>query len=282
MRAIDRSALVTGYNRRMASRLPLPLVAAIAVLGLGFLPSAVMARRVRPLFEPTDLELEQPGTLELDVQLGVVRGEQAARVVVPDFELDVGLLPFLELDLDGAYAIEGPTRGPFAFDHAAPDSLWSAAKLGFYDGRNVAAHTALALGIQLGPKWPIAPAAHGVGVEALLLACTTYRTLQLVWNAGGFVEPAPERVLAARPNGVELGVDASVALDDAQRFSAIGSVSFVHFRSQDADQLLGVAGVAWSVSDMLDLSLVGLIGVLSGGDHYGALLGVAPKLRVLD
>src|SRR5690349_8821618 len=74
-------------------------------------------RGVRPLFEPTDLELEEAGVAELDVQVGTIRSQGPARLVVPDFELDLGLLPNLELDVDGAYAIEGsgPAAGPFAF-----------------------------------------------------------------------------------------------------------------------------------------------------------------------
>jgi hypothetical protein len=256
-------------------------VCATAVTVLSLAPAQAAARRVRPLFEPTDLELEPPGTIEGDLQFGLVRGEQATRLALPDFELDVGLLPFLELDVDGAYAIEGPSGGPFAFDHAAPDSLWVAAKLGFYDSRDAQAHTAFALGVQVGPKLPIAPAAHGVGVEALLLAGTTYDRLQLVWNVGGFAEPAPDAA-PARPHGLELGVDVNMALDAAQRFSAIGGASFVHFRSHDADQLLGTAGVSWSVVEMLDVSVVGMLGLFSGGDHYGVLVGIAPKMRLLQ
>src|SRR3954468_1791496 len=87
-------------------------------------PAHAPARRVRPLFEPTDLELEDSGTVEADLQLGVVRGEEASRLVFPDLELDVGVTRDLEIDLDGAYAIEAAPGGSFSFDRAAPDSLW--------------------------------------------------------------------------------------------------------------------------------------------------------------
>src|SRR3954464_3722453 len=90
-------------------------------------------RGVRPFFEPTDLELEEVGVAEVDVQVGGIRSQGPWRVVVPDFELDVGLFRNFELDLDGAYAIEGPAAGPFAFAHPAPDSLWLSAKVGLYD-----------------------------------------------------------------------------------------------------------------------------------------------------
>jgi hypothetical protein len=76
---------------------------AVAVLG----PTPAWARPARPLFEPTDLEMEEAGVTEVDLQLGAVRGPPGSpwRAVLPDFELDLGLLPNLELDLDGAYAI---------------------------------------------------------------------------------------------------------------------------------------------------------------------------------
>jgi hypothetical protein len=245
-------------------------------------PGHACARHVRPLFEPTDLEIEQPGVIEGDLQFGLVRGDGALRVVVPDFELDVGILPNLEFDLDGAYAIESRSRGPFSFDHAAPDSLWPAAKLGFYDAQNEVEQSAFAFGVQLGPKLPVAAAAHGVGAEGLALLGTSYAGVHAVWNAGGFADPAPDASSSQRPHGLEFGVDLNVDLDADQRFSLNGSVSLVHFLSSDPDQLLMAAGVTWSISEMLDVSLTGLLGVLAGGDRYGILLGVSPKFALFD
>jgi hypothetical protein len=237
------------------------------------------ARRVRPLFEPTDLELEETGVAELDLQFGVVRSQGPARVVVPDFELDVGLLPNLELDVDGAYAVEGPSSGPFAFDHAAPDSLWPAAKIGIYDANDHEARTAFALGVQLGPKLPVASGSHGIGVESLALVGTAIARMHLVWNAGGFIDPAPDPG-SGRPSGLELGVDMDLDLDAADTFSLEGGLSAVHFVSHDPAQLLATAGIVWSPIDALDLSLLGLVGFLQGSDRYGVLLGVSPKLRL--
>src|SRR5262245_21127302 len=97
-----------------------------------FLGRNAAARR-RPLFEPTDLELEDVGMLEVDLQFGVIRGRDPWRLALPDFEVDVGLAPGVEIDVDGAYAIEGPDDGGFSFTHPAPDNLWTAAKLGLYD-----------------------------------------------------------------------------------------------------------------------------------------------------
>ncbi len=245
---------------------------------LGWAPGA-QARRARPLFEPTDLELEDPGVLELDMQFGMIRSRGPARIVVPDFELDVGLLRNVELDVDGAYAVEGPRSGPFRLDHAAPDSLWTAAKIGFYDARDPDAQTAFAFGVQVGPKLPVASGSHGLGMEALALVGTAIDRTHLVWNAGGFIDPDPD-AMPGRPTGVELGLDMDLDLDAGDRFSASAGVSSVYFLSHDADQLLATAGVTWSPIDALDVSLVGLVGFLQGSDRYGVLLGISPKLRL--
>jgi hypothetical protein len=257
------------------------LLVALALAGLFVAPERVYARPLRPLFEPTDLEIEQPGVIEADLQFGLVRGEGAYRIVVPDFELDVGIFENLELDVDGAYAIEGRSHGPFSFDHAAPDSLSSAVKWGLFERKNEAAQTAFAVGVQLGPKWPIAAAAHGVGGEGLLLVATDYAIVHAVWNIGGFAEPSPV-AHAERPRGIELGLDLDVDLDDDQRFSLTGELSAVLFLSQDLDQLATSAGVTWSISERLDVSLVGLVALLAGGDRYGILLGVSPKFAPFE
>jgi hypothetical protein len=257
------------------------------LLGLGVLLSAWLggavvasARRgVRPLFEPTDLELEKTGVIDIDVQMGAIQGRGPARVVVPDFELDFGILPNLELDIDGAYAIEGPAAGPFSFDHAAPDSLWIGAKVGLYDWSDDEAKSAWALGLQLGPKLPVASAAHGVGGEALLLVGHLVYGTHLVLNAGAFVDPSPDAT-SGRPVGIELGLDLDRDLDEHGRFSVTGELSGVRFVSSDPAQLLATAGVTFAATENLDLSVVGLVGFLEGSDRYGALLGVSPKLHL--
>jgi len=260
-----------------------PFVGA-AVGGLVMVTLAVPpanAHNLRPLFEPTDLEMEPTGVLDIDVQVGAVRSPGPWRAVMPDFELDLGLLPYLELDLDGAYAIEGRSTGPFSFDHAAPDSLWPSLKLGLYDEHDGVGHRAWALGLQVGPKIPVAADAHGIGVEGLLLVGYLLGPLHTVLNLGAFADPAPDAG-SGRPLGIEVGLDFELDLDDLNRFSLTGEVSSVRFVSDDPHQLMATAGLKWAVSPWLDLSAVGLWGFLAGSDRYGALLGVSPKFRVFE
>src|SRR5512146_1538481 len=116
-----------------------------------------------PRFEPTDLELEDSGTMEIDLQAGPVKGPDAARIVVPDFEIDLGILPGVERDVDGAYGVEGvPGGAPRFLDHAAPENLWLSVKLGLWDHHD-ADGNAWAVGVQAGPKLRAATDTHGIG-----------------------------------------------------------------------------------------------------------------------
>jgi hypothetical protein len=60
--------------------------------------------------------------------------------------------------------------------------------------------------------------------------------------------------------------------------SLTGEIGTVLYVSPDPDQLHVTAGLTWSPNDNLDLSVVGLVGFLPGGDRLGLLVGVSPKL----
>jgi hypothetical protein len=255
-------------------------LAAAIVLVLAWLPARAGAAP-RPRFEPTDLEWEDTGIAELDLQFGPVRGQGPWRVVVPDFELDLGLLPWLEIDLDGAYAVEGPDTGPFSLDHSAPDALWPSVKLGLYGVHDTGDAYGAALGVQVGPKLPVAPGAHGLGVEGLLLGGGMAGRLTAVLNLGGFIDPAPD-ANSGRQIGMEVGLDLRLRLDQRNRFGLTGELGGTIFTSPDPNQLQLTLGFVWSVRPTLDLSLTGLLGTLSGGDRYGLFLGVSPKVRLFN
>ena len=198
------------------------------------------------LFEPTDLEMEQAGTAELDVQFGAMKSDGPWRMVVPDVEFDLGIAPGVELDIDGAYAIEGPDEGPFRLDHPAPDNLWLAAKLGLYDSRS------FALGCQFGPKVPLAPDARGAGYEGLLLFGHTWGENHAVVNLGGLVDPGAA-ISRGRPIGMEGGVDLDLDLGVAH-LSAQGELGGIRYFSADRHELHATAGLTWAANDNLDIS----------------------------
>lgn len=222
--------------------------------------------------------METPGTMELDAQFGAVRSDVPWRLVVPDVELDLGLWPRVELDIDGAYAIEGPDDGSFMLDHPAPDNIWVCAKLGLYDSREEGAKSAWALGAQLGPKLPVARDGHGLGYEGLLLLGKVWDDSHFVLNLGGLIDPGSE-ISRQRPVGIEGGIDTEFDLG-RWGLSVTGEIGAIRYFSSDPHELHATAGLNWGVTDQLDISLVGLAGFLSGGDHEGVLVGISPKFKL--
>ena len=257
-----------------------PIVAGALMAATIALPAGVSARP-RPRFEPTDLEWEETGVAEVDLEFGAIRSPGPWRFVIPDFELDFGIHHNVELDLDGAYAIEGPDSGAFAFDHAVPDSLWPSLKIGIWDDHDYETHHAQAIGIQIGPKLPVAHLSHGIGAEGLLMVGGSLQGVNAVLNLGGFIEPAQDGV-TYRQIGVETGVDLQVQLDAQNRFQWTGELATAYFISPDPNQLHATTGITWSASPNLDLSVVGVFGFLAGDDRYGILFGIEPKLRMFE
>jgi hypothetical protein len=154
------------------------------------------ARPVRRLFEPTDLELEDSGVIEADLQVGVVKGTNGNRIVVPDAEIDIGLTEQLELDLDGAFSIE---------DHkVSPDNLWVSLKAGLLSFEDASRKRSFSTGLQLGPKLPLARQAQGIGLEGLFLFGLALQDTHLIANIGGLLDPSIGGT--SRPCGYEGGL----------------------------------------------------------------------------
>jgi hypothetical protein len=244
----------------------------------GLAGSAGAAPTHRRRFEPTDLEMENAGAVELDLQVGVARGDATWRTAVPDFELDLGLTDNVELDVDGTNNVEGGADGRFSFDHLSPDNLWVSSKLGLLDARDQSAQTAWAFGVQLGPKLPMASDAHGLGYEALALLGRTIGSTKLALNVGGLVDPG-EHVTTGRPVGVESGLDLNVAIRRSP-FCVLGEIGGIHYFSNNPDQLSATLGFAWQADDAFEISVLGLAGLLPHGDRGAVLLGFSPKVAL--
>jgi hypothetical protein len=261
-----------GEDRNVRGRI------ATIVIALSISSSAHAGKH--PRFEPTDLELEDSGTVEVDLQAGPVRGPDANRIVGADFEIDFGILPYLELDLDGAYGIEGVPRGspgPTFLDHSAPENLWLSVKLGLWDHRDPITNNAWAIGVQLGPKFPIATDTHGIGFESLALIGRMMGPVHLVGQIGGLVDP--HEGTSPRPFGIEGGLDLDLDLTK-DTWSLLGELGGIWYGSADASQLSATLGIQWSPSQKLDLSIVAMVGFLSGSDPVGLLFGASPKFSL--
>jgi hypothetical protein len=251
-----------------------------ALVALALALAAPPARgEARRRFEPTDLDLQPPGVLELDSQVGFTEGESAGRVVVPDLEASLGLAPNVQLEIDAAYAVEGPPVGRFALDHPAPDNLWLSTKVGFGEVRDDAAGRVWAFGAQLGPKAPLAPGAHGAGYEAMAIVGLSIRRVHLAFDAGGFVDPAPDGT-RRRSTAIEGGVDLDWDLDAKGVWSLVAELGAARYFSGEDPQAHATCGLTWGPTPDLDLTVSGLLGFLSGGDRGGVLLGVTPRFAM--
>ena len=236
-------------------------------------------QRVRRRFDPEELKLEAPGVVHADLAFGVVRGEEGGRWLVPDFDVDVGLAPNVEVGVDGAWAIEGTPQQRYALDHRAPDNLWLSSKAGLWESKDEARRSVWAFGGQLGPRVPVAPNAHGTGFEALALLARRAGPMHLVLNLGGLVESGAE-VRRGRPEAVLTGLDASFDLDDRGRFALAADLGGVFFVTGEKAQLASTAGLVWATTSWLDLGVSAMMGFLAGGDRYGMILNFSPKLAL--
>ena len=228
----------------------------------------------RPRFEPTDLELEKPGTTELDMQFGALWGDGPGglRLTFMDFELDLGLLPNVELDVDGAFSVNNAeTATPQVFG----ESLWTSVKLGFLDRRNAAGSSAVSFGAQLGPRIATV-GAYGSGYEGIALLGLYEDRVHVVLNGGAIFDAGPSRG-STRPFSVVGGVDLDLDLDATNRWSLLGELALGYFPVVYPNEVTMTAGFAFAPSKHLTLSLIVLGGFVPGADRVGLLFGVAPK-----
>lgn len=256
----------------------LHLLSALLLVGL-VCDSASAARRHRRRFEATDLEQENPGELNLDLEAGII-SERAGgyRAAVPDFEIGMGFDPQVELILDSAYFASGPDLGSASLKGGSFDNLWTSARLAIFGDDNDVERTGWAFGAQLGPKLPIARDATGAGYEGVAIFAFRRQRLHLLFNAGGVLEPGT-RGVSGHPVGLEGALDTTLALDALQIFALDVEFAGVHYFSGAPAQASVTLGLQWAATPALDLALEGIAG-LAGDDRYGVLLQVAPTFAL--
>lgn len=256
---------IEGASRWVASALVL-----LALFGASREASALPPR---PRFEPTDLLFEDPGDLELDVQLGPQLRSDKNRLYLPDFELDFGLRDDLEIDLDGAFAVDGFDLASGSRSFAA-DPLWTSVKIGLVDIARTDTRR-FALGAQLGPRLPVGEGVAGIGYEALVLAGYTSSDLHLVLQ-GGFVVDPGETQGSGRPSGFVGGVDVSQAM--GRRFTLTAELGTSLYTSRDPNELDVSLGSVFTSSEHSSFSVVVLGSVLERTRALSLLVGFAPKV----
>lgn len=251
---------------------------------LGLLIAASPARagaQSHARFEPTDLEMEKPGVMEIDLQSGAMFNRRArlSRVVASDFEVDLGLSKRVEVDVDGAFSYDKANSAGWI-----GEPLWVSAKLGLASSgvrRDDAGPSAssFALGLQLGLRLPTVHAGSGIGYQAVLLAGLERDRLHLVLNAGGLIDPG-DAIGHGRPVQALLGASMQLDVSAEGDWALLGLAATTLSFSDDPHEYYGAIGLQYSPSDDLDISLLALGGSYANGDTFGALLRIAPKLHL--
>jgi hypothetical protein len=248
----------------------------LCLLLLVFSASASVSAKHRH-FEPDDLELENPGVLDVDLQAGPVLGTSTSgnHWLLPDFEVGLGITPEVELDVSGAFTFDrvGGQR------HVSGDPLWIATKLGLYDSRDDSSNgsgDAWALGIELGPRFPTIESG-GIGYGALGLLGFTHQGLAWVLNAGTLIDPGAS-IADSHAKSLVCGLDFNADLAAQSRWSLQSELGAAYYFSPDPHELSFSLGTTYAVNPRLDVSLTALSGLLRHTDHAAVLLGVSPQM----
>ena len=260
----------TGAARRAS-------LALLVIVGLVAEAGPAAAQRPRRRFEPTDLRLQPAGVAEVDLQGGIVTGEDGQRAFLPDVETSLGISSHVELELDGTFGLDRLSKPVFL------DNTLLAVRIGIVDEQDVPGGTsAWSGGVQAGPRLPTLPGTHGLGMEALAIVGRTAGGMHLFAQVGSLIDPS-ESVAGYRrpvhPFGLEGGLDLDLDLDGSDRWSLNAELGGITYFSPHRDQLHAAAGPAVRVSKGLELSVIAIVGVLAGGDRLGLVLGANSRFQ---
>jgi hypothetical protein len=240
--------------------------------------SGAEARRHRPRFEPTNLDLNPVGVIDADVESGFIHDGQGDQLMLADVELDVGILPRVEFDLDTSLWTSSVGLGTFQPGPAQFDNVWAGLKIGLVTGGRPGAPGAWGVGVQLGPRIALAPDAQGLGAEVLVIVEWTRRWGTVSLNVGGFSEPRQaglHEVSRALVGAVDLAIP--LGRSDVWTLTAEG---FGVLNELTAQRELGASvGIACACSTHLGASLTALGGWIGDGPALGVLLGLSPQVR---
>jgi hypothetical protein len=232
----------------------------------------VQARRFRTRFEPDTLEMEEPGTLSVDAQLGgsYGDGEYGSRLIVPDYELDLALSKRLELDVQGGYALVelGGQK-----QEIVGDATWVALRWAPVQLEDKQSGRTFGVGLQLGPRFPGVHNMKAFGLGALALVGAGNKRLHVVLNLGSALDRDQEWSLA-------YGADVVYELSVKAKWRALMQVAGAHFFGDDPDQALLSIGIAHELSDDFELSLLVLTGPVVKGDRFGMTFGMTYDARL--
>jgi hypothetical protein len=216
--------------------------------------------------------------VELNTQVGVTSGDGAAgnRIVLPDFEADLGLTSRVELSIDGAFSLDHYDNEEHR--ELQGEALWTGVKLGLLDFRDPDTQTGFAVGAQLGPRIGTV-GGSGVGYGALGLLGYKGPAMQSTANLGYFIDPGP-RTLGEHSKSTVVGLDLALDLDDRSEWSLLGSMAFAYYFTNEPTEWLVSLGAAVDASKTWNFQLTALGGILPGEDRLGIFFGATPRFAL--
>jgi hypothetical protein len=240
----------------------------LLLLAVWLSPQRAQARRFfRSRFRPDTLEIQRVGQLEVEAQLGGIYGDgpDGSRTPLPDFALGLGVLPWLEIDIDSSFAQTniGESRASFV-----GEPVWVAGRFDLYNVEDKETGNTFGIGAQVGPRLPSIHNATGIGVGALALIGGGSKNLHAVVNLGSTVD-------ASQSPSINYGIDLEYEFELRHKWSLIGEIAGAHYFGDDApDVLLLDVGFGAELSDDLELELMVLTGPVFQGDRFGLMAGV--------
>jgi hypothetical protein len=207
--------------------------------------------------------------VEIDHQLGAFYADDrdGSRATVPDGSIDLGVFPWLEIDLDYAFSVTHLDSGEPRW---VGEPLWLAAQVGALEARDDAGEQRFGVGLQAGPRLPSVGTPAGMGFGALALVGVGIHQLQLSANLGAFFD-------RGQPAALLSGINAQYAL--GSRWTALADIAAAYYAGPVPAQLIVDLGAAYKLSEQLLLSFLLLGGPAFHGDRVGALLGATYAMQ---
>jgi hypothetical protein len=224
------------------------------------------ARRFfRARFRPGTLELQKVGELEVETEAGLIYGDgqDRSRLAIPDFALGLGVLEWLEVNLDSSLAV---TKIGTADGRYVGEPLWLSGRFDLYNFEDERTGSSFGIGAQVGPRLPSLHNARGIGVGAIGLIGGGPKGLNFVLSVGSTVD-------AAQSLAIVYGLSVEYELERKHKWTLIGELAGARYFDDDPDQLLLNVGFGTDLTDALELELLLLTGPVYEGDRIGLMAG---------
>lgn len=237
-------------------------------------PERAEARRFfRARFRPNTLELQDPGQLEIDSEMGGIygNGQDGTRTPAPDFELGLGVLDWLEVNIDSSFS---ETQLGTQNKQFVGEPIWLSGRFDVYSFEDKKTGSTFGIGAQVGPRLPNIGNARGVGVAGVGLIGGGTQAFNVVLNAGSTFD-------ASQSVAVTYGLDLEYKLKRRRKWTLDGEIAGAHYFGGGApDQLLLNVGFGLFVNDDLQLALLLLTGPVYRGDRVGLLVDVTYDVQL--